>query len=315
MYNDPPASLIREMLDSARIAGPTVDALMDKAVDSDYWRRLHPAFGIDLAERVPFAHSGLSSTALSRLAAKFAKQGYFHTDPAFPAEMTDKMRVCIERIRAEGWPQVFAFVYDPFWEIFRTEPVQALLTTLLGPGCHQNSSLFAYYVGLHKGAAGWPPHTDGNGPGRATIWIPLTDATLDNGCMYVIPKDCVPASLPPGFSQWEPLKTSEFHQLLQSSRALPARAGALLGWDHELIHWGARCDEATTPRISIAVEFLSSAQTPNSGEYPLTDISSLPTFRERLYMIAKAVKTFDRFEILLGRYSQLAERLIRHCAQ
>jgi hypothetical protein len=52
---------------------------------------------------------------------------------------------------------------------------------------------WAWYIDPLKEEKGWQPHRDRDtmsttpDPQYCTVWIPLTDATLDNGCMFVLP--------------------------------------------------------------------------------------------------------------------------------
>jgi len=175
--------------------------------------------------------------------------------------------------------------------------------------------LWTYYLIPRRGSAGWPPHIDGNGEQRVTIWIPLTDSTLENGCIYVIPRNLAPPSLPADFRRWDSIKKSELNKVLQSCRALPARAGAILGWDHSLIHWGSVSHGSTTTRISIAVEFLGAGVSPMDSERPLVEGSSLPAFPKRLYIIGKCILAYRKFEPLMSRYGVFAEELMALCRE
>ena len=57
--------------------------------------------------------------------------------------------------------------------------------------------------------------------------------------MYVIPRDRMPATLPAAFGEINDVSRDELKGLLQAVRALPSPPGALMGWDHDLIHWGS----------------------------------------------------------------------------
>src|SRR5207244_2616081 len=105
------------------------------------------------------------------------------------------------------------------------------------------------------GASGWPPHCDdANRPNRVTVWIPLSDATLDNGCMYVVPRDRAAA---------------DADARLQACRALPAAAGSILGWNFDVLHWGSTCTRPGEPRIAISQEFIAPGAATAADELPL----------------------------------------------
>jgi hypothetical protein len=316
LRKDLQTEVVWQMLESARLSSSEVGALLDRALDPDHWRHFDPRLTVCATGRhdVDEAHS-LDSSEVRRLADKLAIEGYFHTDPVLPLSLIQKMQDCVAQLRGEGWPPVFAFVYDEFWTAVRTASLGQLLSAVLGRGYKQNSIVWTYYVAPRKRSAGWTPHADGGGEQRLTVWIPLTDATLENGCMYVIPRDLVPDSLPTDYNTYETIKKIELGRLLQCCQALPARAGSMLGWDHNLIHWGSMSHGSTTPRVSIGVEFLATHVTPSDYERPLLDSASLPTFPQRLHMIAKGILEYKKFEPLMVRYGELAERLMSRCRE
>jgi hypothetical protein len=98
--------------------------------------------------------------------------------------------------------------------------------------------------------------------------------------------------------------------MLQGSRALPARAGSVLAWDFQVIHWSSLCNGAAEPRMSLAVELIGAAAQPADSERPLLDLASLPPFEERLRAIAKGILSYQRFEPAALRYVGLARRIL-----
>jgi ectoine hydroxylase-related dioxygenase (phytanoyl-CoA dioxygenase family) len=154
-----------------------------------------------------------------------------------------------------------------------------------------------------KRASGWQPHRDGihNAEQRLTIWIPLTEATLDNGCMYLMPKH----TPPPGTS----LAEADVHTLLQNTRAMPAKPGEALGWTFEVVHWGgAVSEDATHARIALSFEFIGAHARPEESEHPVYLVADPPPrFEERLYCICRGIVAYNRFEPSLVRYSKLAK--------
>ena len=100
-------------------------------------------------------------------------------------------------------------------------------------------------------------------PNMITVWIPLNDATLENGCMYVVPREFDTgfaktddhAHMNPATEVQRGL-SSKIHFPLHGARALPAPAGSLLAWYGNTIHWGSSCSRyADHPRKSIALTF------------------------------------------------------------
>ena len=189
--------------------------------------------------------------------------------------------------------------------------LEKLLSALLGQAFRQTSHVWLHYVHTHEGSGGWPPHIDGHSnSNRVSVWIPLSDATLANGCMHLIPRHLVPARVAENFLELETVSMEELKVLLQSMRAMPARAGSVLCWDYGMIHWGARVLEPLEPRISLAASFIGEGAEPTAKEPPLLDgRAGWPTFTERLQLIGKAIMTYEKREPLMRRYAPLAEHL------
>jgi hypothetical protein len=192
MDKDVQAEAVRQMLESARLPSTEVDALLNKATDSDYWRHFCPTLSVGTSSwREVREECPLDSSEIAQLVEKLGTEGYFRTKAILPIPLIHKMRACVEQLRSQSWPPVFAFVFDEFWAILRTASLERLVSAFLGEGYKQTSALWTYYVSARKGSTGWAPHVDGSGDQRLSVWIPLTDATLDNGCIYVIPpKPC-----------------------------------------------------------------------------------------------------------------------------
>ena len=107
-------------------------------------------------------------------------------------------------------------------------------------------------------------------PNLVSAWIPLTDATTDNGCMYVLPRRADaswadgshPDHLAPATREEGGGTTLRF----DVARAVPmiAKAGSVCAWAGQTVHWGGACglrsDECdwntrAIPRRSVACTF------------------------------------------------------------
>jgi len=307
-----PEEVFLQLLQHACLPEDEVVTLLQKAMDPAYWEKLNPSLSVggQLADGVrETATLGLQNR--SELLEKLGREGYFQTGPLLSESLVGRMRACIEVLRKEHWPPVFAFVYDQFWQVARIPPLVELLSGALGPGYKQNSNSWCHYIPPRSGSAGWGPHMDGfNRSNRLSIWIPLSDATLQNGCMYVIPQHVVPETLR-DFSTLENVSRAELQTLLQGSRAVPAQAGSVLGWHFQLIHWGSTVAQAEHARISLTMEFVGDQAEPKTDEHPLFEgHAALPTFPQRLHVIGKGILDYERFELRLIRYRELAKRLV-----
>lgn len=308
MDRKPTIGALGQLLDKARLDDASVSAMYERACSVSYWKALCPALCVQ-GPRVEAEVASIAST-VPDVVAHLARHGYFQTEPAFAPPFVEKLKSCVEKLRAAHWPPVFAFVFDEFWAMLRSPFLSSVLASALGAQYRQSANLWVYFIPAMDEARGWPPHADTPGhDDRMTVWIPLTDATLRNGCIYVIPKGLMPESVPRVYTDINAVNRRELGAFLQASRALPAGAGSLLGWDHHVVHWGSVSKDAESPRISISAEFISARRTPNPDEEPLLEPSVLPPFPQRLRLIGKAVDAYRRFEPIMLRYQDLGRRL------
>lgn len=260
----------------------------------DYWRSLCPALTISDTSTSPVARI----PDLRSLSATLRDEGYINLPEIFPSDTVSLLREGIQRLVDRGVPPPFAFVYDEYWTIF--QGISTHLSEVLGAGYQMLPDIWAWHVKPSNDASGWPPHRDrpkgtldpDNTPRALTVWLPLTDATPLNGCMYVLParydSDLHAGTVPDG----------GIYRLagadLQNIRALPAPAGSLLAWSQALLHWGGRASHlATTPRCSIAAQF-QRGNLP-AFEAPLLDPRKLPPFAARIGLIGHLICGFSGF--------------------
>lgn len=281
-----------------------------------HWQNLCPELSVGRAK--PFSDiekSVLTIDERKSLVQRLVRDGYLKSEPILSETLLAAMRSALVTLHEHGYPPVFAYVYDQFWDIARSPSVRALLADALGPGCRQSPRVWAFHLATENGASGWPPHVDGghlaHTTDRITLWLPITDATLENGCMNVVPKHFLPASLPDEFANdARGISPKIWRIMLQGARPLPARAGSILAWDFQVVHWSSFCDEAVEPRMSLAVEIIGPTVEPTEGELPLFDLDTLPPFTERLRAIAKGLLSYQRFEPSTLRYMGLGRRML-----
>jgi hypothetical protein len=304
--------LVRQVFES-KLSRTEVDTYLQHAVDPAYWQRLNPSLSIGTERStVSVERAHLDGPQTAAQLGKLRREGYFQTSPVLAPHVLQRMRQAIDTVRAERWPAVFAYVYDDFWEIVRTPSLVRLASGFLGEGYRQSARIWAFYVAPARGARGWHPHCDSGDDDRLTVWVPLTDATVDNGCMYVIPRDRLTEDL--NYLRMESVTQAQLAALLQNTKALPSPAGAFLGWNHNLIHWGSVSSGHVEPRISLALEFVGPGVVkPHADELPLFGLSTLPSFPERLRAIAEALRTYTSYEPSNMKFGDLglllAERL------
>lgn len=236
------------------------------------------------------------------LQAHLWEEGYFATAPSVPAALVQHCKDAIELVRGRGAPPLAAFAFDAPWEL------AALLGDHAAAAVDGEARLlpafWAWRLDPAVDTRGWAPHRDHpdrpldprGAPTSLTLWVPLTDATPDNGCIYAVPAPWDPQYLNP--------KASPEVLFLQSIRALPAPAGAVLGWTSKLLHWGAMADAHAAPRVSISFEYQAAAAPLYDGvHYPL---GYLPSPAERRALIARQ---WQRYQHMHESPSERADAL------
>ena len=299
-----------------RLDEAEIDAHLALAFSRAHWAAIAPGLSIEGgAPAAAIEARPIDAAERARHLQRLGVEGWFRADSVFDPTVIETMRAAVAELVARGWPPVFAYVYDELWQVLRTPSLTALLSSALGPGYRLSPRVWAFHVPAEAGAAGWPPHVDG-GAGthttdRMTLWIPLGDATLENGCMVVVPKNRLPDGTHDAFANdMSRLPPSTWRAMLQGSRALPARAGSVLGWDFQVIHWSGIVGEAEAPRVSLAVEAFGESIVPTPSEEPLLDPGQLPPWRERLRAIARGLLSYERFEPKMLRFTGLARRIL-----
>jgi hypothetical protein len=302
---------ILRLLQQARLGPDEIATRVKQALSLDYWRSLNPKLSVN--QKIvsgTVERAAIAPRHLHEIAIKLGAEGYFQLEPLLDETLVERMRETIVVLKKADWPPVFAFVYDEFWQVARSPSLVRLLSSHLGAGYRPVPHIWGHYV-PPQGGVGWRPHIDsGHQSRRLTVWVALSDATLEGSCMFLIPKNLVPSALADNFSELKTVGIGDVQTLLKNSRPLPVRAGAVLGWEHNVIHWGGLAWQTSAPRISISMEFIAENLAPASDEHPILDAHQLPDFAERLQVIGKAIVAYEPFEPLLIRYLELAQQLV-----
>ncbi len=282
----------------------------DLACDKDFWIRLNPDLHIEgVAVQKAWTSANLSKDLLEAFKKDMVQDGYFVSEPVLDhgemARLTDAVKV----LALEQWPTIFAMVYDEFWQIYQR--AGSVLNHILGSNYRQLPNFWVYHIAPDQGGSGWAPHRDraqtvtirkDGMPNSMTIWIALNDATLWNGCMYVLP-----ARRDPNYPH-NPWTFELGVKDLQSIRALPAKAGSILSWNESLIHWGSKSsDKAQGPRVSAACAFQRADIDPL--ETPVLDPYVIPSFKTRLGIIGQQLFRFAIHTGMPAAVQTLAQEL------
>ena len=300
---------LAEMLERIEMTPQEIEALTSRARDAAYWTGLAP--GLTIGQPAP-PQDALVDDECARMAAEHLRRDrYFKTDPVIGTDALVELNRAIDAVHAAGWPAVFALVYDSFWTCFRHPFISRLVSGHFGGDYRQIPHVWVHVVPARSGARGWMPHFDDVlRSRRLTVWVALNEATVDNGCIHIIPPDSLPDSF----------RTTNFDsnvvmrdalRAMHATRALEAEAGALLGWEFDVFHWGGRAAAPKAERRSISLEFLAAGEATYPNEIPLLDVTgSLPDFGLRLRVISIALESYAGREAALRRFRAVAPRLV-----
>jgi hypothetical protein len=306
---------VLELRTRARKENAGLDGQLESALDADYWRELNPNMTVCGTRRVePVESPNIGSSVVTQAIQTLSTSGYFQMPVLAVGPAVERMRMCFEHTRKSGWPAAFVFVYDELWRAFRGPALVQFLTEALGKGYGQLPYVWGHYVPTNS--KGWRPHVDGPSIlNKLTVWLALSDATLENGCMYVVGRTAETEKISDSFlDDSKSFQRDDVMKLLQYAKALPATAGSYIGWGPNVVHWGSVSSALAPHRLSVSVEFASPHPNPRREELPFLEgdpAAPLPAFETRLYLIAKAIRSYDRFESGLLRYQALAEQVIR----
>lgn len=276
----------------------------DKVFDADFWRQYAPAFTIEgKADDSAFT---LIKDEKDKYKSKLVREGYIHVyQPGMKAPYEDMTALFDKLVVESGLPPVFAFVYDEYWRL------GTQLYNLISSVMDANYAFLPDFWGwrVAPGQAGWTPHRDkgadslfpNKSPKSLTVWMPLNEAHPLNGCMYVLPADR------DKFYGVE--NPRAFGGTLPDLRALPGKAGDVFAWTQHVFHWGSHSadDHHLPPRMSVAFEFQRLDVPP--WNRPLMNPRALPSFEDRLALIAKQVMQYRHMYSFTPDLVALAQKM------
>lgn len=278
----------------------------EEALNVEFWKQLEPSLTIESGAPLPL----FETPELERQLKQLRFEGYVNIPGVLPAELVTRLFGAVEHLYKRAIPLPFTFVFDEFWHAF--QGVSAFIEAALGATYKALPDFWVWYVAPSDNAAGWGPHRDkvapcvdrDNSPHSLTVWLPFSDATPLNGCIYMLP-----AHLDERFKRrvWDGEGNNQVLQP-QNVRALPASAGSVLAWNQAVLHWGGRASSmAGGPRVSAAFEFQRGDKPPFNT--PLLDPKKIPPFRQRLGLIGKQVLQYRHMYPLPSDVAKLAEML------
>jgi hypothetical protein len=273
----------------------TVEAVLDP----ETWRALVPDI-----ERLQLPTPALP--AAEAALADLRSEGYLNQPGVFSSDLVAQLADGVRALAGRGIPPVFLWIYAAPWRLL--QGLDPLLQAVLGPDYLVLPEIWTWFVPPSDDGGGWRPHRDQSrgvvdpdgSPHSLTVWLPLSDATLLNGCIYLVPMHVD-----------EDLRRPGVHNLVrrpQDVRAEPATAGSILLWNGSILHWGARSSRrAPGPRISIACQ-VQRARAPDLGR-PLLPPLVVPSFDLRVFLVARALLGYSKMTPLAPEALELAQAL------
>ena len=293
----------------------TRNTLVKSAGDIEFWRSICPQLSI--SERPLSSHTqsyAVCPCDVQKAGKQVVEEGYFQVGPVVPRHETKLIADAVRTVIDHGFPAPFALVYDQVWRMLSS--LENVLSPILG-AYHTTLDVWIYYIrsvnedrAESKEDSGWSPHRDGKTiintlrpdgrPQLLNVWIPFTDTTVEHSCMYVLPTNLDP-NYPDNLQECSVPRKS-----LQDIRALPAEAGAVLGWNEYALHWGSRSSRwADGPRISLTARFQS--RDLDGSNLITLDPKSPFNFQARLATIGTVFNTY-------GRRKKCPEALMNFCS-
>lgn len=286
----------------------TPEPPVDRMTDEAFWRDTFPELSIGTLFASEFVINGLEDARSRLVGERMMLEGYFQESDHALVDLSARLSTAIERAYGMGIPPVFIFLFDEAWAAFYRQ--HATLSQFLGGDYRILPDFWAWRVDPKTAQAGWRPHRDkgfmalnaDGSPKALTVWIPLTEATPLNGCMYMLPANRDPVYGTADDKNWK----VDF----PSIRALPGRPGDWFCWNQAVLHWGAQTSPfGGAPRMSMALEF-QRADTPPFNEPQIPTLAVLP-FVDRLRLCAKQILQYSHMYPLPPVMQAFAERVLK----
>ena len=286
---------------------------IEKYTDPSFWRSLATPFSLtqempegSLPPKLPLRDDARDEETLARAKAQLLEDGYLRLTSLFEEAAMARMAEGVLSIQKALGSPIWALMYDDLWHLLLS--LDDLLKGWLGEGYQLLPDTWVWCLEQESHARGWRPHRDrerGSAlphqmPRILSLWLPLTHATPENGCIYVLP-----ASQDPRYHRYGGVD-EESSLDLQAIRALPAPAGSVLAWSAQLLHWGGCSSRwAQSPRISVAFELQAAGF---SSKAPFTLPPQRPPFLLRLGLIARQLLQYQHMQPLPLPLTQACHR-------
>jgi hypothetical protein len=286
----------------------TVDTRAEEIASPAFWRAHFPSLSINQRLAAWDGDAGTLPSDTRRLYGERMREEAYFQDRAetfvrFAPLLAEAVRTC----KRLDIPPTFIFLFDETWQCFYS--LHPMLSHFLGDNYMVLPDFWTWHVDPQAGESGWRPHRDkgrnalapDGAPLSLTVWAPLTEATPQNGCMYILPANRDPVY---GTEQEKNWKVE-----LAYIRALPGQPGDFFCWNQAVLHWGSATSRfARHARISMALEFQRGDIKPFNT--PLIKPFSNISFEWRLKLVGKQILQYRHMYPLAARFEQLAKSLV-----
>lgn len=273
--------------------------------DASLWRLLNSNESIEEYKPLqPTASYQLDPLEAENQSELLKLDGYCYIPSAIDPKKVDSMLACVHLMVEKGFPPVFCFVYDIFWQLLLD--LDPIWRQLLHGDYHVIQNAWTWVVNNKKTANYFPPHRDltddedfideEGRPTLLSVWIPLTNVSTHSSCMYVLPASRDP-EYPHQAIGWRKKWAKDGHRLwkaeeLVNIRALPAPKGSVLGWNAGVFHWGSEPHPKGAERVSIGY-YLHAANA--KKKHPaLLDLSKPFPLHARLSVILESLRLYGK---------------------
>tara|TARA_Y100001935_G_C17309904_1_gene515080 strand:- start:5493 stop:6281 length:789 start_codon:yes stop_codon:yes gene_type:complete len=178
--------------------------------------------------------------------------GYTVFKNILPASIFDPLNDAFDALKSAEILPVGIITHPLFWQI--VQALDPIIENILNEPYVILPETWAWDIDPNKSNKGWAPHreklfscvnSDGM-PMSLSCWFPITPATPENSCMYVLPASDDP---------YYPVGKTTFDLPIQAIRALPADPGDVIVFNHNILHWGSQSSQwGLVPRRAIAFE-------------------------------------------------------------
>ena len=263
-----------------------------------------------------YSQVGTYKTDTHRYMNEIKEHGYLWGGVVVPETDTNALAEGVRRLVSAGWPPVCIFMCDLACSV--TERLWTQAETMFGANdaVVLEPTLAAFkldpsndregkrYVGNNFGQ----PHRDytyldvfgsdslqtDRNPRVLSVWLPLVDVTLENGCMYVVPQVGDATG-----GHGEDASSAPTFDIKAVQALAPAKAGTLFAWAGNSVHWGSSCTAKgeSSPRISLAFVFRKKCATTDLRHEPLSreELRNGIDLPRRLELIEHSLACFEHW--------------------